>query len=663
MGHPNSSFTLGIPRASADGRYYSRFPQGDKSSITGNASAQLTTAVSVALAVVARGDVVNPFDFVDALNVAPSALVESNAVTPTGFLSPVTISVSGGSYRIGSGAYTTAPGLLSPGNAVQVRATASSAFSGTTTVTLTVGPRVVDWKVTTFATAGWPNWPWINFACCQGTGPAVLDPSHSADRDALIFTSSDPTPSALQTRCDGIDAIWAQQDTSKIKTKMIQYVWPSVTAKTLPFGGEHGFSLSLINDPINGSPLISGSPRWKVHRVGQPGDAGLCETSSDSDLHQVNITAGAGLNTLGEDYATALWKKYDNAWSVPLTISTYKDRLWGFFHDVFNQVPENLTQNNGATTVTDPDYNNDGVIDVSTNFNTSGGNGGRQWALGMLNTQTKFKARFPDKHVFVNAARLDLNPKVLPLYDAPYYRQLEFPLDESCNVGMSLTPTSTGWAVSGTPGGLGRITALYTSYYQIETTIKPESELGSDVKGAYLFHSRLGDRVANSADIEVMRFICLASLMVERGAPCVTWGTKIVGYLDELIVELGAPIGTRSMGTFDEATGVLTLRAPDFTSGVAKFFWARFTKAIAIIRVDTPSIGVYPSADPAVSIPLSSLPNPGVGKKYQYLGPGYTNPLTLRSTRNQSPTLNTGLDVGPSGPSLKPYHGVLLRIV
>ena len=26
-------------------------------------------------------------------------------------------------------------------------------------------------------------------------------------------------------------------------------------------------------------------------------------------------------------------------------------------------------------------------------------------------------------------------------------------------------------------------------------------------------------------------------------------------------------------------------------------------------------------------------------------------------------TLNTGLDVGSGGPSLKPYHGVLLRIV
>ena len=508
----------------------------------------------------------------------------------------------------------------------------------------------------------WPNWPTMNCACTQGAGPVNLDPSHAADRDLLIITSQYPTPSALQTRSDGIDDIWAQQDTSKIKTKIYHYIWPSVTSKVTS-GGEHGFSFELISDPVNGSPLLSGSPRWKVHRVNQPGNAGLCETSSDSDLHQVNVTDGAGLNTLSEGYITALWKKYDVAWSVPLTTSTYKARLSGVFHDVFNQVPEDLTQNNGATTVTDPDYNNDGIIDASSNFGTGVGNGGRQWALGMLNTLAKFKARFTDKHTIVNAARVDLNP-VLPLNTAPFFRQLDFALDESVNVAMSLTPTSTGWAVAGTPGGTGRLTQLYRSYYIIESTLRLESAIGSNVKGAYLFHSRLGDREATSDDIEVMRFLFLASLQVERSASCLTWGTKIVGHLDEMLVKLGDPVSTRSMGSFDLTTGALTLRAANFSSGVARFYYTEFEEALAIIRGDTPATGVFPSADAAIALPLANMPSlAGTGLKYQRLGSLYTNPNTLRTTRNQTPTLNTGADVGAAGVSLKPYHSILLRKV
>lgn len=47
MGHPNSSITFGIPLASSDGRYYSRYPSGDRFGVAGNASGGLI-AVSAA---------------------------------------------------------------------------------------------------------------------------------------------------------------------------------------------------------------------------------------------------------------------------------------------------------------------------------------------------------------------------------------------------------------------------------------------------------------------------------------------------------------------------------------------------------------------------------------------------------------------------------------
>lgn len=44
MGHPNSDITFGIPLASSDGRYYSRYPQGDRFGVPGNASGGLAVA-------------------------------------------------------------------------------------------------------------------------------------------------------------------------------------------------------------------------------------------------------------------------------------------------------------------------------------------------------------------------------------------------------------------------------------------------------------------------------------------------------------------------------------------------------------------------------------------------------------------------------------------
>lgn len=96
-----------------------------------------------------------------------------------------------------------------------------------------VGASSLTVNITTLAgqTAGpfWPNWPWMNWCCVQGAGPGALDASMAADKDAIIVTSSFPTPQAMQNSCDAIDNIWAQQDRSKIQTKIFQYLTPAVT--------------------------------------------------------------------------------------------------------------------------------------------------------------------------------------------------------------------------------------------------------------------------------------------------------------------------------------------------------------------------------------------------------------------------------------------------
>lgn len=509
------------------------------------------------------------------------------------------------------------------------------------------------------ASSWWPNWPIMLTSCVQSVGPGGIDADMAADHNAIIFQSFYPTTTRMQARCDAIDDIWALQDQTKIVTRFFQYLTPAVTYKVLPnpIDNERAFNLELI---LAESPRISNSPRWKVHRVNQPGDAGLCETlfAPDTD-HQVNITAGAGVNSLGEDYATAYWKKYDNTWT-----QAYKDRLAGIFHDVFNQRPAQLFQNNGATAVNDPDYDNDGIADLRASYGTGPGNGGTQWALGGLNTFAKFRLRFPDKRMIVNGARWDFDyfdsgGDPPPPSQAPFFRQNELTLDESVNSNLSLTPTGTGWNVAGTPGATGRLSAFYRAYTIQEKFLKLESTIGSAVKGAVLMHCPGNNQIPTSADLEVMRFVSLASLLVERASPCTSAGTSRVWTIDEMLFDLGNPVGPRTMGTLNESDMTLDMRDPDFTNGTfGKFFWAIFEKGMVLINGATPSTGVFPSADAAVAC---TLPSPGAGFKWQRLNVlNYVNPRTGRAMRNQSPTINTGADVG-STISLKPLHAIMLR--
>lgn len=89
------------------------------------------------------------FSFSAADGVAPNAVVNSNAVTIGGINIPVPISVTGGEYQIGSGAFTSAAGTVTNGSVVRVRHTASASFGATTTTTLTAGGLSANFVSTT----------------------------------------------------------------------------------------------------------------------------------------------------------------------------------------------------------------------------------------------------------------------------------------------------------------------------------------------------------------------------------------------------------------------------------------------------------------------------------------------------------------------------------
>jgi hypothetical protein len=124
------------------------------------------------------------FSFLDQTNVSLSTVVESNAITVSGINTVAPVSITGGEYRIGIGAWTSAPGTVNNGDTVTVRQTSSGNYFITIDAALTIGGVSDAFSVTTIAENMDPdndgskyaygeNVGWINFGQPQGPGVVV----------------------------------------------------------------------------------------------------------------------------------------------------------------------------------------------------------------------------------------------------------------------------------------------------------------------------------------------------------------------------------------------------------------------------------------------------------------------------------------------------------
>jgi alpha-tubulin suppressor-like RCC1 family protein/predicted thioesterase len=96
----------------------------------------------------------DPFAFVSETGVLAGSVRTSNAITPAGYDSPTPISVSNGEHSIGCTAtFTSAADMLTPGESVCVRHTASMSPGTTVTTTLTIGGVAGSFSSTTASAA------------------------------------------------------------------------------------------------------------------------------------------------------------------------------------------------------------------------------------------------------------------------------------------------------------------------------------------------------------------------------------------------------------------------------------------------------------------------------------------------------------------------------
>jgi hypothetical protein len=97
------------------------------------------------------------FTFNAQTGVALSTVITSNTIMVSGITSAADISITGGTYSINGGSYTSASGTVSNGNTVTVQLTSSGSYSTTTNATLTIGGISDTFSVTTLAATQTPD--------------------------------------------------------------------------------------------------------------------------------------------------------------------------------------------------------------------------------------------------------------------------------------------------------------------------------------------------------------------------------------------------------------------------------------------------------------------------------------------------------------------------
>jgi hypothetical protein len=120
--------------------------------IQSNLAASPTVTAVVTLSGTGTNSIPSQFSFTPLVNVAPSSVQVSNTITVASTDVPAPISVSaGGQYSINGGAFTSVPGVISPGAQVQVQLIAASGYSTSDSALLTIGGVSSTFTVTTGA--------------------------------------------------------------------------------------------------------------------------------------------------------------------------------------------------------------------------------------------------------------------------------------------------------------------------------------------------------------------------------------------------------------------------------------------------------------------------------------------------------------------------------
>lgn len=130
----------------------------------------------------------DPFSFTALTAQALSTLVNSGIVTVAGINTPASITITGGEYQIGDGAWSSAASTISNGQTVRVRHTTSAAYGTSVTSTLTIGGISGNFSSTTLEAPG--NACKYSGITISGDGNISVTCDPSKDNTATLYGTS-----------------------------------------------------------------------------------------------------------------------------------------------------------------------------------------------------------------------------------------------------------------------------------------------------------------------------------------------------------------------------------------------------------------------------------------------------------------------------------------
>lgn len=164
-------------------RHISAIPYGTTTTTTLTIGGVSSTFSSVTMSAPAVFSNISSFTFAPKLDVDVSTTVTSDSITIRGNSAATSISVTNGEYSLDGGTFTSASGLINPGQTVALRHTSATGYHALVTTTLTVGPSSAPasgtftsmTKAQSGSSGGFNNYSTVSPITTDATGQITVD--------------------------------------------------------------------------------------------------------------------------------------------------------------------------------------------------------------------------------------------------------------------------------------------------------------------------------------------------------------------------------------------------------------------------------------------------------------------------------------------------------
>ena len=464
--------------------------------------------------------------------------------------------------------------------------------------------------------------------------------------DAVVLQWKWPAAHSAETTYMG------QLRTAAPHLKIMMYTDPRfVTDGDYGGGGTTSVVRTVLDTP--GAPA-----RWKAENAA---NAWLAHRFNYASSRATNMTDTTSTNTAGNTFVEEWW---DQVWDY-FQVDLYD----GIMIDDMNLVGCNMNVY-GVNADVNWDYRNVGTND---NF-LSDATFKAAFADGMAACFAEFRARHPSLLLNINSdpgywyrqTEAGGCPE-RPFSSHPYYQNDDLPFMEGAfEFGAGFSEFGRTDEVYPFKSFFS-LTSFFHSLEYYRQAAKPAV---SNLMGAAVAFAHGNLSIGDTASPGAITYAHARARWALGKLVGVGYATSRSGSvpfpIDEICIDLGAPVSSLSMGTLDEsaAPATFTLRAPNFENGTADFHWAEYANALVVVRTDTTGLTLGTSNFGDGSAVSCTLPSAGSGYQWdEFNAATYVHPLVADlAMQSQDTGVNSGA-ANITSVSLKPIHAKAFRRV